>query len=88
MNEGPRPWTDLASLGAGLASVAWVGVSLLPGGFPAWPSVSLGLIGVGLAWPSGRALPRAVGVFLSLLGIAVGAAQIAGLYWVGAQAGH
>ena len=69
---------DWGSLAAGAAAVLYIPLALWPeAGFPAWPSVSLGLAAMGLSWLPGRPLFRGLGAFLGLVGAVVGGLQIA-----------
>jgi len=75
-----RPWADWVALGLGVCSVGWLLIGLLPRQLPAWPSATLGLLALVLAWPRGRPFPRATGAFLGLVGIVGASAQIAAMW--------
>lgn len=79
-----RPWADRLALALGLAATGWTLASWGPLTLPAWPAGSLGVLALAFAWPRGRALPRAIGAFLGLLGILGAAAQIAAIWGVAA----
>jgi hypothetical protein len=74
----------LACLAAGVLALAWLAPASWPGGFwPAWPSVSLGLLACLLArWQRGGALRRALGSISGFLAVSIGGAQIAVLWLV------
>lgn len=70
-------------VGLGLAAIVWLVAALWPrGGWPAWPTVSLGVLAIGCGLLPGRALPRGLGSFAGVLGIGLGGAQIAVLWGI------
>ena len=80
--DPPAPWMDLGSLICGSSAAGWSATSMLGVALPAWPAASLGLFARLLAWPTGRAAPRAIGAFLGLVGLVIAALQIAVLWGV------
>ena len=78
-----RAIRDALCLAAGLASVAWLVPALWPGAcWPAWPSVSLGVLAYWLgAGPGGRPLMRGLARTAGVFGCLLGSAQIV-LLWM------
>lgn len=69
---------DRIALAAGIGAVLWIPLALWPNAdLPAWPSASLGIAAMVLASFPGRPLPRGLAAFTGLVGLVVGAVQIA-----------
>jgi hypothetical protein len=76
-----RDW-GLFALIAGLASVTWAVIILVPdlAQLPAWPAASIGIFALVFARAPGRPLLRGLGAFLGLLGLLVGVGKIVALW--------
>lgn len=84
----PVPRIDVTGLGAlllGTSALAWLPAALWPhAGLPAWPSVSAGLVALGLSLGKGRPVVRALAAITGLTAAVLGSIQIAVLWGVGA----
>jgi hypothetical protein len=82
------PRLDATGLGAfllGTLALAWVPAALWPGaGLPAWPSVSAGLVAMGLSMGRGRPVIRALAAITGLAAAVLGSIQIAVLWGIAA----
>jgi len=69
-----------------VCALIWAMAALWPrGDLPAWPAVSLGLLGLALSWTRGRVWARAMGSIVAVVATLLGCAQIAVL-WAAAEA--
>jgi len=70
-------------------ALTWALAALWPrGDVPAWPAVTLGLVGLSLSWGRGRVVARAIGSILAVLATALGCAQLAVLWAAAAVLSH
>jgi hypothetical protein len=77
------PPRDVTSAALGVASLAWVPLSLWPhAAVSAWPGASLGLLALALAVFWGRIGPRMLGTLAGTCGVLLGSGQIAVLWGV------